>query len=99
MIHLYFYRKVKCNLMKTLAILMRKGGSGKPSTGFILSVGFVVPGHSTVLLDVDPQASACGIADGRGDVGPIVQDCAHARLGQTMKAAADAGADICILDT
>lgn len=85
--------------MKTIAVLMQKGGSGKTTTSVNLAVAFALADHSTVLLDLDPQASACRIADGRGDVGPIVQDCAHARLAQTMKTAADAGAEVCILDT
>ena len=85
--------------MKTIAVLMQKGGSGKTTTSFNLAVAFALSDRSTVLLDLDPQASACRVADGRGDVGPIVQDCAHARLQQTMKTAADAGAEFCILDT
>jgi chromosome partitioning protein len=85
--------------MKTLAVLMQKGGSGKTTTAFNLAVAYALGGFSTVLLDLDPQASACRIADGRGDDGPIVQDCAAARLVQAIVAAADAGADMCILDT
>src|SRR4051812_14164608 len=85
--------------MKTIAVIMQKGGSGKTTAAFNLAVAFALADRPTVLLDLDPQASACRIADGRGDIGPIVQDCAHARLEQTMKTAADAGAEICILDT
>lgn len=85
--------------MKTIAVLMQKGGSGKTTTALNLAIAFAHQDRSTVLLDLDPQASACRIADGRGDVGPLVQDCAHARLQQTMQAAADAGVEICILDT
>jgi chromosome partitioning protein len=85
--------------MKTVAVLMQKGGSGKTTSAFNLAEAFAAADHTTVLLDLDPQASACRIADGRGDVGPIVQDCAHARLEQTMQAAADAGAEVCVLDT
>lgn len=85
--------------MKTIAVIMQKGGSGKTTTSMNLAVAFALEDRSTVLLDLDPQASACRIADGRGDVGPIVQDCAHARLAQTMKTAEDAGAEVCIIDT
>lgn len=85
--------------MKTIAVLMQKGGSGKTTTAINLAVAYALADRSTVLLDLDPQASACRIADGRGDAGPVVQDCAHARLAQTMQAAADAGAEVCILDT
>src|SRR3954464_15015922 len=85
--------------MKTIAVLMQKGGSGKTTTAINLAVAYALADHSTVLLDLDPQASACRIADGRGDGGPVVQDCAHAQLAKTMQAASDAGAEICILDT
>jgi chromosome partitioning protein len=85
--------------MRTIAVLMQKGGSGKTTTAINLAIAFALSDRSTVLLDLDPQASACRIADGRGDTGPIVQDCAHARLTQTMQVAEDAGAEICILDT
>jgi chromosome partitioning protein len=85
--------------MKTIAVIMQKGGSGKTTTSLNLAVALALDGKATVLLDLDPQASACRIADGRGDGGPIVQDCAHARLTQTMQAAEDAGAEWCILDT
>jgi chromosome partitioning protein len=85
--------------MKTIAVLMQKGGSGKTTAAFNLAVALAAADHATILLDLDPQASACRIADGRGDAGPIVQDCAHARLEQTMQAASDAGAEVCVLDT
>jgi chromosome partitioning protein len=85
--------------MKTIAVLMQKGGSGKTTTAINLAIAFALADRATVLLDLDPQASACRIADGRGDGGPVVQDCAPARLAQTMKAAEDAGAQVCILDT
>jgi chromosome partitioning protein len=85
--------------VRTIAVIMQKGGSGKTTTAINLAIAYALADHSTVLLDLDPQASACRIADGRGDVGPVVQDCAHARLKQTMQAAEDAGAELCILDT
>ncbi len=45
-------------LMKTLAILSRKGGTGKTTLATNLAVAAEIAGHTTVLLDLDPQSSA-----------------------------------------
>ena len=49
--------------MKTLAILSRKGGTGKTTLAVHLSVAATLAGHTTVLIDLDPQASACKWSD------------------------------------
>ena len=51
--------------MKTLAILSRKGGTGKTTLAVNLSVAAERAGHSTVLVDLDPQASAAKWNDNR----------------------------------
>ena len=43
--------------MKTIAILSRKGGTGKTMLATHLSVEAERNGHTTALLDLDPQAS------------------------------------------
>ena len=45
-------------LMKTLAILSRKGGSGKSTFAVHLAVAAEKDGHTTAVIDLDPQASA-----------------------------------------
>ena len=51
--------------MKTLAILSRKGGTGKTTLAVNLSVAAARAGHSTILVDLDPQASAAKWNDNR----------------------------------
>jgi chromosome partitioning protein len=65
--------------MKTVAVILQKGGSGKTTMAFNLAIAFAHAGKATVLLDLDPQSSACRIADGRTVENPIVQDCSPAR--------------------
>lgn len=43
--------------MKTLAILSRKGGSGKSTFAVHLAVAAERAGHTTALIDLDPQAA------------------------------------------
>ena len=58
--------------MKTLAILSRKGGTGKTTLATNLAVAAVMAGHTTVLLDLDPQSSAAKWGDRREQESPTV---------------------------
>ncbi len=55
--------------MRTIAVVNRKGGSGKTTTAVSLAAAFAERGQSVLLIDLDPQASAsvwlAGIADDR----------------------------------
>ena len=55
--------------MRTIAVVNRKGGSGKTTTAVSLAAAFAERGESVLLIDLDPQASAsvwlAGIADDR----------------------------------
>ena len=85
--------------MKTLAILSRKGGTGKTTLAVNLSVAAERAGHSTVLVDLDPQASAAKWNDNREGDAPVVVASPASRLPEVLKKAEDAGATLVIVDT
>ena len=85
--------------MKTLAILSRKGGTGKTTLAVNLSVAAERAGHSTILIDLDPQASAAKWNDNREGDAPVVVAAPPSRLPEVLKKAEDAGATLAILDT
>ena len=85
--------------MKTLAILSRKGGTGKTTLATHLSVAAERAGHTAALIDLDPQSSAAKWRDNRTDETPAVISAHSQRLGQILKLAADNGATLAILDT
>lgn len=85
--------------MKTIAILSRKGGTGKTTLAIHLSVAAEAAGHTTALIDLDPQASAAEWRDTREADTPAVISCHASRLQPTLKLAKDNGATLTILDT
>lgn len=59
----------------TIGVLNTKGGSGKTTTAIGLAVAFATGGARTVVLDLDPQASAVGWAQrAEGDGRPLPID-------------------------
>ena len=85
--------------MKTLAILSRKGGTGKTTLAVHLSVAASLAGHTTVLIDLDPQASACKWSDIRQTDAPAVISAHETRLPEVLHKAEQNGVDLVILDT
>lgn len=87
------------SIMKTLSILSRKGGVGKTTLAIHLAVCASQKRKETVLLDLDPQASASDWGDSREAEEPVIMSCQSARLQQTLGKAADHGAELAIIDT
>lgn len=85
--------------MKTLAIVSRKGGSGKTTIALHLAVAAEALGLTVAVFDLDPQASASIWGDRRGDDGPAVVAAQAPRLAALLDHARKQNADLVILDT
>jgi len=85
--------------MKVLSILCQKGGTAKTTLALNLAVEAIANGLETVVIDLDPQVSASDWKDLRGESAPVVAAPPVPHLDRSLKAAADAGADLVIVDT
>lgn len=85
--------------MKTLALVAQKGGTGKTTIGLALSVAAAKTGLKVLVLDVDPQGTACNWSDRRQGDNPIVLDAQPARLAAALQKAEQGGIDLVIIDT
>ncbi len=85
--------------MKTLAVLSRKGGTGKTTLAVHLAVAAEKAGHTTALIDLDPQASAARWRDNREAETPAVVSAHASRLPETLHLAKESGATLAVLDT
>ena len=84
--------------MKTLAIISQKGGVGKTTLATALAVAAEREGKIAAVFDLDPQASAAFWKDTRTADTPAVVAIPPARLQHVLKAAADTGCDLAIID-
>ena len=85
--------------MKTLAILSRKGGTGKTTLAVNLSVAAERAGHKVAIVDLDSQASASEWNDWREAQTPAVISVHSARLPQELHRLQQLGVTFAILDT
>ena len=85
--------------MQTIAFISQKGGAGKTTLAIALAVTAERAGLSSVLVDLDPQASAAQWSDLREAETPVVTCAPAARLISVLTAAQDAGAGLAVLDT
>ena len=85
--------------MLTLAMIAQKGGTGKTTLALSLAVAAEVAGRSVLVVDLDPQASACKWGDRRERETPGVIDAQPARLAAALAKAEQAGVDVAIVDT
>lgn len=84
--------------MKTLAIISQKGGVGKTTLATALAVAAERAGKIAAVFDLDPQASAAFWKDTRTADTPAVVAIPPSRLQHVLKAAADTGCDLAIID-
>jgi chromosome partitioning protein len=70
--------------VRTVAVVNRKGGSGKTTTAVSVAAALAERGLSTLLIDLDPQASATAwLADASDDRGPFDAFVGRRDLGAT----------------
>jgi chromosome partitioning protein len=85
--------------MKIISVVCQKGGAGKTTLATNLAVIAERFGHPTVLLDLDPQATAVKWGDKRGDSPPDVVAAQAGRLERILWDAKRQGAGLAIIDT
>ena len=85
--------------MKTIALIAQKGGTGKTTLALALAVAAGQAGASAVVIDLDPQATACNWSDRRKADNPIIVDAQPARLRNALERARAGGVDLAIIDT
>ena len=85
--------------MQTLSFIAQKGGTGKTTLAVSLAVAAQAAGRTVLIIDLDPQASACKWGDRRPEDAPAVIDAQPARLSNALDKAAEAGVDLAIIDT
>ena len=86
-------------MVDTLALVAQKGGTGKTTLALTLAVAAEQAGRRAVVLDIDPQATACKWSDRREASTPVVLDAQPARLGRALETAAAEDVDLVVIDT
>ena len=83
----------------TIALVAQKGGTGKTTLALTLAVAAQQAGRTAVVLDIDPQATACRWGDRREASTPVVLDAQPARLARALETAKAQGVDVVVVDT
>src|SRR4051794_12854177 len=85
--------------MKIISVVCQKGGAGKTTIATNLAVLSEHAGYPTVLLDLDPQATAAKWGDKRQGNPPDVVAAQAGRLVRLLDDARRQGAAVAIIDT
>ena len=86
-------------LMKTIAIVSQKGGSGKTTLALHLAVASAAAGRNTAVIDLDPQASAANWSDRRKAELPVVFSAHASRLRHEIAHVEELGGEMLYVDT
>jgi chromosome partitioning protein len=85
--------------MRTIALLARKGGTGKTTLAIHLAVLAAESGRRVLLVDTDPQHSAGDWWRTRNTDIPRLVECAAKRVPEVLRAAKADGIDLVVVDT
>ena len=85
--------------MPTIAIISQKGGAGKTTLALHLAAAAEDAGHTALVIDLDPQATASQWAAWRKDAPPVVIDSAPPRLAAQIEQARAQGAAFIVIAT
>ena len=85
--------------MRTVALLARKGGTGKTTLAVHIAVVAAQSGKRVLLIDTDPQKSAGDWWRARKSDSPEMVECAARRVPEILHAARADGIDLAVIDT
>jgi chromosome partitioning protein len=85
--------------VKTIAVISRKGGSGKTTLAVNLAITAHLSGLRTMLADIDLQRSATDALKARAASGPALMEINAGKLFQTKTHADYSGFECLIVDT
>ncbi len=85
--------------MYTIALIAQKGGTGKTTLALSLAVAAQQAGKETLVIDLDPQGTACNWSDRREADSPLVLDAQPGRLPKALEKAAEGGIEFTVIDT
>ena len=85
--------------MLVVSLVAQKGGSGKTTLSVGLACAATAAGHSAVIVDLDPQATAASWGDRRAADAPAVLSVQPPRLHRILEAAAAQGVHLAVVDT
>jgi chromosome partitioning protein len=85
--------------MRSVAVIGRKGGSGKTTVAVHLAIGLHRRGLTTVLADSDPQLSSVEVLNGRKGSGPQAIATSGPKLFALKTSVIRGGAEALVIDT
>lgn len=85
--------------MRTIAVIARKGGSGKSTVAVHLALAAHLRGRKALLADTDAQRSSSHVLRGRAGDGPALVETSGPKLFALQLASARAGVELMVVDT
>jgi len=86
-------------VVKTLAVMSRKGGAGKTTVAVNLTLAARAMGVRAVLADADPMRSAHEVLRGREEAASLLVETSASKLFALTEASRRAGVELLVIDT